>query len=171
MSDAASEWPERPGAEIDERAQRANGPSGRERRSMNDDEKAIIDLTIAYTWALDDRRFEDLREVFAADVMGDLAGVHCEGLDAILERIQRGLGKLDATQHVISNQQVRVRGHRYVPVLPGRPAHPPRHAGRRPLLHGRDLSDRLARRPEGWRIVHRTLEILWTEGNPAVVGR
>ena len=77
---------------------------------MHDDEKAIIDLTIAYTWALDDRRFEDLREVFAADATGDLAGEHCEGLDAILERIQRGLGKLDATQHVISNQQVRVDG-------------------------------------------------------------
>ena len=123
-------------SERSERMARA-AESGEE---LNDDERAIIDLTIAYTWALDDRRFEDLREVFAADATGDLAGVHCEGIDAILERIERGLSKLDATQHVISNQQVpRRRGHRDVPLLPRRPAHQARHAGRRPLHHERHL--------------------------------
>ena len=32
-------------------------------------------------------------------------------------------------------------------------------------------SDRLARTADGWRITERSLEILWTEGNPAVAGR
>ena len=98
---------------------------------MNDDEKAIIDLTIAYTWALDDRRFEDLRDVFAADATGDLAGVHCEGLEAILERIQRGLGKLDATHRAPDAGDPLDRGQ------PGR---------RRPLSSGRGTLDRDRRR-------------------------
>jgi len=139
---------------------------------MNNDEKAIVDLTIAYTWALDDRRFEDLRDVFAVDATGDLAGVHCEGIDAILERIQRGLSKLDATQHVISNQQVRVDGDTATCrcYLVGQHIKHGTPGGDHFIMSG-TYSDRLARRPEGWRIVHRTLEILWTEGNPAVVGR
>ena len=31
--------------------------------------------------------------------------------------------------------------------------------------------DELARTADGWRIIHRTLTIHWTDGNPAVVGR
>jgi len=124
-------------------------------QEVHDDEKAIIDLTIAYTWALDDRRFEDLREVFAADATGDLAGEHCEGLDAILERIQRGLGKLDATQHVISNQQVRVDGDTATCrcYLVGQHIRHDTPGGDHFIMAG-TYSDRLARRPEGWRIVH-----------------
>ena len=34
------------------------------------DEKAIIDLTVAYAWALDTRQFADLRQVFAEDAVG-----------------------------------------------------------------------------------------------------
>ena len=139
---------------------------------MDDDVKAITDLTIAYAWALDDRRFDDLHQVFAADATGDLAGIHCEGIDAIIERIERGVGKLDATQHVVSNQQVRVDGDTATCrcYLIGQHIKLGTPGGDHYVMSG-TYSDRLARTADGWRITHRTLEILWTEGNPAVVGR
>jgi hypothetical protein len=30
--------------------------------------------------------------------------------------------------------------------------------------------DRLTRTPDGWRIAHRDLEVVWVAGNPAVLG-
>ena len=138
---------------------------------MSDDERAIIDLTIAYTWALDDRRFEALHDVFAPDATGDLAGVHCEGIDAILERIQRGLSKRDATQHVISNHQVRVDGDAATCRCYWSASTSSRARRAATTHHERDLLRPAGPPARGWRIVHRTLEILWTEGNPAVVGR
>ena len=82
------------------------------------------------------------------------------------------VNKLDATQHVISNQQVRVDGDTATCrcYLVGQHIKHGTPGGDHFIMSG-TYSDRLARRPEGWRIVHRTLEILWTEGNSAVVGR
>ena len=83
---------------------------------MNDswaDEKAIIDVTIAYTWALDSRSFDDLRQVFAPDAVGDLGGRHCEGIDAIIARIQEPLDQ--ARRHAARRDQppgARRRRHR-----------------------------------------------------------
>ena len=37
------------------------------------------------------RSFDDLRQVFAPDAVGDLGGRHCEGIDAIIARIQEPL--------------------------------------------------------------------------------
>ncbi len=138
---------------------------------MSDDHQAIIDLTIAYAWALDTHRFEDLREVFAEDAVGDLAGTHCEGIDAITARIQGPLTKLDATQHVVSNQQVRVDGDTAVCrcYLIGQHVKRGTAGGDNFIIAG-TYDDELARTPDGWRITHRTLTVVWTDGNPAVVG-
>ena len=139
---------------------------------MHDDEKAIIDLTIAYTWALDERRFDDLRTIFAADATADLAGVQCAGIEAIIARIRGALMKVDASQHVISNQQVRVDGDTATCrcYLVGQHIKRGLPGGEHFIMSG-TYSDRLARTVDGWRITERSLEILWTEGNPAVAGR
>jgi len=47
---------------------------------MND-HQAIVDVTIAYTWALDTKNFQGLRDVFAADATATLRGVECEGIE------------------------------------------------------------------------------------------
>jgi hypothetical protein len=136
------------------------------------DEQAIVDLAIAYTWALDTKQLDLLREVFAPDATADLDGVHCDGVDAIIARIDRPISRLDRTQHLVGNHQVRVDGDT---------------ASHRCHLHGQHVKrgtpggdnyviggiyeDRLARTADGWRIVHRTLTATWTDGNPAVVGR
>jgi hypothetical protein len=139
---------------------------------MDGDEKAIIDLTIAYTWALDTKSFDDLRAVFAPDATAMLMGVSCEGIDAIIARIERPLNRLDATQHIVSNHQVRLDGNAATcrchlqsqHVLKGTP-------GGDNFLIGGIYEDRLERRSEGWRITHRTLTPVWQAGNPAVIGR
>jgi ketosteroid isomerase-like protein len=139
--------------------------------AMNDDRQAIIDLTIAYAWALDTKQFEDLREIFADDAIGDLAGIHWEGIDAITARIEGPLSKLDATQHVVSNQQVRVDGDTGTCrcYLIGQHVKRGTPGGDHFIIAG-TYDDELARTPDGWRITHRTLTVVWTDGNPAVVG-
>ena len=136
------------------------------------DEKAIIDLTIAYAWALDTRSFDDLRQVFAPDAVGDLGGRHCEGIDAIIARIQEPLSRLDVTQHVVTNHQVRVDGDTAECrcYLVGQHVKKGTAGGETFIMAG-VYEDALARTADGWRIVHRTLTIHWTDGNPAVVGR
>lgn len=137
-----------------------------------DERTAVIDLTIAYAYALDDRRFEDLRDIFTADAVGDLAGVHCDGIEAIIERIRRALTRLDASQHVVTNQQVRIDGDEGTCRSYLVAQHVKRGlAGGENFIMAGTYTDRLARTPAGWRIAARSLEIIWTEGNPAVTGR
>jgi ketosteroid isomerase-like protein len=140
--------------------------------ALSDDEKAITDLTIAYAWALDTRRFEELRQVFAEDAVGDLLGVRSEGRDAITARISDALSTLDATQHVVSNHQVSVDGDTATCrcYLVGQHVKKGTPGGDTFIIAG-TYQDELARTTDGWRITHRTLSAAWTDGNPAVVGR
>jgi hypothetical protein len=137
---------------------------------MNADEKAIIDLTIAYTWALDTKQFGVLRDVFAADATAMLHGVACDGLDAIIARISGALMRLDVTQHLIGNQQVRVDGDTATCRCQLQSQHVKRGTeGGDNYIVGGFYDDRLARTADGWRITHRTMEETWNSGNRAVV--
>ena len=139
---------------------------------MSSDEQAIVELAIAYTWALDTRQFDELRSIFAPDATGDLHGVRCDGVDAIVARIEGALSRLDASQHLVGNHQVRVDGdtatHRcYLQAQHVKRGTP----GGDNYLIGGTYEDRVARTADGWRITHRTMAAVWTEGNPAVIGR
>jgi uncharacterized protein (TIGR02246 family) len=137
-----------------------------------DDEGAIVALTVAYAWALDTKNYEDLRSVFAPDAVAVLRGTECEGVDAIIARVSRPLDRLDATQHIVTNQQVRVDGDVATCRTQLQSQHVLRSAdGGDTFLIGGVYADRLERRAEGWRIVYRTLTQTWTAGNPAVIGR
>ena len=134
------------------------------------DEKAIIDLTVAYAWALDTA----VRRPPSGVRRGrrrDLAGQHCEGLDAITARIERPLSRLDVTQHVVTNHQVKVDGDTATCrcYLVGQ--HVKGTDGGDTFIMAGVYDDELRRTADGWRIVHRTLTVTWTDGNPAVIGR
>ena len=133
------------------------------------DQQAIIDVTIAYTWALDSRRFEDLREVFMPDATAALLN-ELSGIDAIIERISSALTPLDDSQHLIGNHQVRIDGDHATCRCYLQAQHIRRgvQGGDNYIIAGR-YEDRLVRTPEGWRIAHRTLIPMWSEGNVAVV--
>jgi len=132
------------------------------------DERAVIDVTVAYTWALDGKDFEALRDVFLPDATAEL-GRHLEGIDAIIERIAGALGPLDDSQHLIGNHQVRLDGDQatcrcYLQAQHVRAA---AEGGPNFIIAGR-YEDRLRRTPAGWRIAHRSLIPMWRDGNPAV---
>jgi 3-phenylpropionate/cinnamic acid dioxygenase small subunit len=135
---------------------------------LRQDREEIVALTVRYTWALDGRNWDDLDEVFlpeaAAHLTEDLVG-----RDAIKARIRRALEHLDASQHIISNHQVVVQGDRascrcYLQAQHVRQA---AHGSPNFIVAGR-YEDQLVRTTHGWRIAHRTLVIMWTDGNPAV---
>ncbi len=137
---------------------------------MNADEKAIIDLTIAYTWALDTKQFDDLRDVFTPDATGMLHGVACDDAEAIISRISSALTRLDASQHLIGNHQVRIDGDTATCRCQLQSQHVKRGTdGGETYIIGGTYEDRLVRTSNGWRISHRTMQETWNTGNRAVV--
>jgi hypothetical protein len=135
------------------------------------DHQAIVDVTIAYTWALDTRQFDDLRSVFLPDATAML-GRECNGVDDIITRISGALGPLDESQHLIGNHHVEVDGDRATCRCYLQAQHVLRSAegGPNHIIAGR-YDDELERTPDGWRIRHRSLTVMWTEGNPRVTRR
>ena len=136
-----------------------------------DDRQAIIELTTAYCWALDTRSWDDLDDVFTPTATAELGGTY-SGIEAIKDRVSTVLTPLDASQHMVSTHQVRVDGDRAT----GRCYLQAQHvrSGRSWRAHA--AGRRALRRPsscgpaDGWRIVDRVLTVVWTDGNPAVLG-
>jgi hypothetical protein len=139
-----------------------------------EDRLAIVDLTIAYCWALDTHRWDDLDDVFLADATAELGSPVLEGRDAIKARIASALSPLDDSQHMVTNHEVRYAAgdtdratcrcylqaqHIRSSVGEGGPHF---------IVAGR-YEDELVRTPRGWRIAFRRLVTMWTEGNVAVV--
>ena len=134
------------------------------------DRQAIVDLTIAYSYALDDRRFDDLDDVFVPDATAEL-GWLLEGRDAIKDRIRNALVPLDASHHLVATHQVRFDGDRATGRCYLQAQHVRVDADGGPLfMVGGRYEDRYVRSPDGWRIEHRALVVLWTDGNAAVLG-
>jgi ketosteroid isomerase-like protein len=137
---------------------------------MNADEKSIIDLTIAYTWALDTKQFDELRNIFTPDATGMLHNVACDDAEAIITRISGALNRLDASQHLIGNHQVRIDGDTATCRCQLQSQHVKRGTeGGETYIIGGTYHDRLVRTAQGWRISHRTMEETWNVGNVAVV--
>lgn len=134
------------------------------------DERNIVAVVTRYCRALDTKDWALLTTVFLADATADLGNpLRLEGVAAIVDRIRLALENLDDSQHLVGNHEVVVDGdsatHRcYLQ------AQHVRHAavgGPNYIVAGR-YEDRLLRTPDGWRIAHRTLVVMWTEGNLAV---
>ena len=132
------------------------------------DRQAIIDLTIAYTYALDTKSWDELDTVFVPDATAFLTE-ELTGRDAIKARVRRALEGLDVSQHLIGNHQIAIDGDRatgrcYLQAQHVRDAAP----GPPNFIVAGRYDDRFVRTPDGWRIERRELAIMWTEGNPAV---
>lgn len=138
--------------------------------TTTDDRAAIIDVTHRYCWALDSRQWPLLDDVFLPDATAELASPLLADRAAIVARVQRAIVPLDATQHTVTNHMVEVRGDEAECMCYLHAQHVRAAAEGGPLyvVAGR-YHDRLVRTAGGWRIAHRRLEIVWTEGNIAVV--
>ncbi len=134
------------------------------------DERAIIDTTIAYCWAIDTRRWDVLRDrVFLADATASL-GSPLEGVERIVARIDFALSPLDTSQHMISNHDVTIDGDTATSRCYFHAQHVRRGAEGGPnYIVAGIYADDFLRTSAGWRIKHRTLTVLWTDGNMKVV--
>ncbi len=134
------------------------------------DEREIHQVALRYCRALDTKDWALLDDVFVADATGQLGTpATLVGLEAIRERIRSALQHLDDSQHLVGNHEIAVDGdvatHRcYLQAQHIREAAV---GGPNYIVAGR-YEDRLARTEVGWRITHRTLTVMWTEGNVAV---
>ena len=139
---------------------------------MSSDKEAIIDLAIAYTWALDTRNFHELDNIFTPDAKGMLHGVECVGREAIKTRISKAVAWFDVTQHLVANHQVVVTGetatHRCQ--MQGMHVKAGTEGGENLWISGY-YDDQLVRTPEGWRISFRLMQGTWRHGNPGVLPR
>lgn len=135
------------------------------------DERDVVAVATAYTWALDQNKWDDLHNVFAADATATLGSPDVlVGADAIIGRISAALGPLDDSQHLIGNHEVVVSGDTATHRCYLQAQHIRRDAPGGPnyIIAGR-YEDDLARTAHGWRITHRNLTVMWAEGNRAVV--
>lgn len=134
------------------------------------DERDIVQIALRYCRALDTKDWARLDDVFVADATADLGSpVHLVGIEAIRERIRTALEHLDDSQHLVGNHEVSIEGdiasHRcYLQAQHVRRAAT---GGSNYIVAGR-YEDRLVRTAAGWRIAHRTLVVMWTDGNLAV---
>jgi len=132
---------------------------------MSADTDALRDLTVAYCWALDTRSFDDLDEVFTPDATASLGGTF-EGIASIKQRVADALNPLDVSQHTVSTHQFRIDGDRAT----GRCYLHAQHVrnGGQYIVAGR-YEDEYLRTPDGWRIAHRDLVVMWTAGDPTIL--
>jgi hypothetical protein len=135
-----------------------------------EDRLEIVDLTVAYCWALDTRSWSDLDEVFLPDASAELAAPLLQGRDKIKARIRGALEPLDDSQHMVTNHQVAVDSDTATSRCYFHAQHVRRglEGGENLIIAGR-YEDDLKRTSAGWRISHRQLVVMWREGNPAVV--
>jgi SnoaL-like domain len=131
------------------------------------DRAAIANVLVGYANCLD-RDMSRWDDVFAPDAVLDYsaAGGIVASRDEMRHFMLKAHSSALATQHLVSNMEIRVDGDsaesetavRAMIVRPGSRAH---------LVEITDLiaiyRDRLARRPEGWRIFRREASMQWRE--------
>jgi 3-phenylpropionate/cinnamic acid dioxygenase small subunit len=135
----------------------------------------ITDVVFAYGYALDARNWERLRACFLPDVVGHYGGDPLQGYEAIEEMCRTTLEPLSVTQHLIGNVVITVDADdpteaTSICYLHAQHVRPGTEGGDQFIFAGRYL-DQLVRTAAGWRIADRTLEAMWTSGNPKVIAR
>lgn len=137
------------------------------------DRSEIADLLARYAIALDTRDWELLATCFVPDATYRFAHAgEVSGIAEIVAVCRRSLEPLDASQHLVGAASVEVDGDRARSRCPFQAQHVKGGLDGGPLyvVAGTYL-DELRRTDTGWRIEHRELKSVWTDGNPAVLAR
>ena len=143
--------------------------------SSVEERTAIVDVTTRMAWLADRRDWDALAGVFAEQVQLDytsLTGGEPATLAAadIVAGWRRGLGGLDATQHLVSNHLVDIEGDRAVATAQFQATHVLANPHGDPVwtLGGRYRFG-LVRGGDGWRIDAVTMTVTWATGNQQVM--
>ena len=136
----------------------------------------IDDLLVRYCFALDRRDFEDLSNVFAADAVITYSGPRVSaGIGQITEFFRTTASAVAVTQHLLHTSRIWATGPDAAEGLTHVTAH---HVGYHVPLPAPEpatytvtgtYQDVFARTPAGWRIWRRTLTLLTTAGDPAIL--
>jgi SnoaL-like domain len=139
------------------------------------DKQAITEACYRYGIVLDGRDWSSLSTVFTQDAEAYYLDMPaCIGYQAIEDTCRTSLSVLDASQHLIGNVVVSLDGNdpdsaECICYLQAQHVKAGTAGGDLFIIAGRYL-DRFVRTADGWRIKRRSLEAIWTDGNPAVVG-
>ena len=134
------------------------------------DHSAVRDLAVRYCSAVDQRDWDLLAEVFLPDATVRLPqSVVITGSDEIVLRYRRGLERFDVTHHMVSNHEIDVDGDsaHHTCLVHAQHVRYDAPGGSNYVIGGR-YTDELVRTQQGWRIAHRELVFIWTEGNSSV---
>lgn len=136
------------------------------------DERDIIQVALRYCRALDTCDWALLDTVFLTDSTARLGtSTMQEGRAEIVDRCRAALEPLELSQHIVSNHEVELTGDGATHRCYLHAQHVTKQAGdgdaRKFIVAGR-YEDQLARTPDGWRITHRDLIPMWTDGDLSV---
>jgi hypothetical protein len=140
------------------------------------DRAAIDDLLARYCFAIDLRDWEGLRQVFASDAVITYSGPRVStGIDQIVEFFRTTASAVAVTQHLLHTSRIWATGPDTAEGLTHATAH---HVGHDVALPAPEAAtytvtgtyhDLFARTPHAWRISRRTLTLLTSAGDPAIL--
>ena len=134
------------------------------------DVNEIIYLTVKYCWALDERDWVSLSEVFSSDAYAKYGITEHKGIESIIEKCQKSLVPLDFSHHMVTNHVVEVEKAEAKCKCYFQAQHVRSSAsgGANFIIAGK-YEDELLRINGEWKISSRVLTKIWTEGNEKVV--
>lgn len=144
----------------------AKEPSTRDVATLLD-KQDVEEVLVRYAASVDGKNYEGFKEVFVADATAHYGfGETIKGRQAIVDFIKRTMVKTSGSQHLLGNYRIAVDGDKATSttsvqaILVGLGDY----KGQSVVLWG-EYKDRLERRPEGWRIVHRELAAINATGD------
>jgi hypothetical protein len=132
-------------------------------------EAEIIERIDHFLLALDERRFDEVRDHFTDDVVAEYPIGSGVGIDQVLAATEAGVLRYERTQHLGTNYLVEVESAgdraaaRWNQVC--HHVHPEGDV----FSVGVRCRARLVRTSAGWRVNHTAMQVIWTSGRPPVV--
>ena len=130
----------------------------------------IVSLTVKYCWALDERDWDSLSEVFSSDAYAKYGVTEHKGIDSIIEKCQKALLPLDFSHHMVTNHVVALEGDEATCKCYFQAQHVRNYTpgGVNFIIAGK-YEDELTRINGEWKISSCVLTKIWNEGNEKVV--
>lgn len=129
--------------------------------------ESIKDILILYATALDSKQYEQLKDVFVPDATAIYSSVgECSGLESIQALVSGVLNQCSVTQHILTNFQINVSGNQAQAKCYLQAIHLGKGVYSNELLTiWGEYSDELILTNAGWRITHRQLNGLHSQGD------
>lgn len=141
-----------------------------ETAARREDEAQLRDLALGYARMMDDRAFDRLPEVFAADGLLSGPGYEMKGYDALAQGL-KGLERFEATLHCVHNAYFELDGDRGTGEVYCVANHVHSEPGVAMRLDmGIRYQDEYVRTPAGWRIQQRVFNLVWESETPMRIG-